>query len=150
MFSAKRIILASVSALAAMSWPHLAIAEDQLAVVLEAPSTEVESAAATSISLTSELPQGPQSESADTRQNPFGSKPVSALALSSKRGGDRVINDNDLKGVVSNTSATNVSTGMNVISEGSFAGSSGMPMVVQNSGNNVLIQNSTIVNIQMK
>jgi hypothetical protein len=39
---------------------------------------------------------------------------------------------------------------MNVISDGAFSGSVGLPMVIQNSGNNVLIQNATIVNVQLK
>ena len=48
------------------------------------------------------------------------------------------------------TSASNVTTGSNVISDGAFAGIGGLPMVIQNSGNNVLIQNATIVNVQLK
>jgi hypothetical protein len=46
--------------------------------------------------------------------------------------------------------AYNVSTGSNWIGEGSLAGAAGIPLVVQNSGNNVLIQNSTIVNMQVQ
>lgn len=46
--------------------------------------------------------------------------------------------------------AYNLTTGGNLISEGAFAGSSGFATVIQNSGNNVLIQNSTIVNVQFK
>ena len=82
--------------------------------------------------------------------NPFGSRPVSSATLNAKRGGERVFNDAELKGVVSNNVASHLTTGMNVISEGAFSGSSGLPLVVQNSGNNVLIQNSTIVNVQLK
>ena len=82
--------------------------------------------------------------------NPFGSRPVSGATLSAKRGGASVFSDAELKGVVSNNVASHLTTGMNVISEGAFSGSSGLPLVVQNSGNNVLIQNSTIVNVQLK
>jgi hypothetical protein len=84
------------------------------------------------------------------RRSPFGSKPMTAAALATKRGGDRVFNDAQLKGVVTDNQASNLTTGMNVISEGAFAGSSGLPTVIQNSGNNVLIQNATIVNVQLK
>ena len=38
----------------------------------------------------------------------------------------------------------------NTVSSGAFAGTAGLPMVIQNSGNNVLIQNATIVNVQIK
>jgi hypothetical protein len=89
-------------------------------------------------------------DAASTRHHPFGSKPMPAAALATKRGGDRVFNDAQLKGVVSDNQVTNASTGMNVISDGAFAGSAGLSTVIQNSGNNVLIQNATIVNVQLK
>ncbi len=75
---------------------------------------------------------------------------VDAKVLARKRGGDGVINEMQLKGVVADNRAINVTTGGNYITEGAFAGTSGLPMVVQNSGNNVLIQNATIVNVQVK
>lgn len=80
----------------------------------------------------------------------FGSRPVASAALARQRGGDRVINDNQLKGIVADNKASNLTTGMNVISDGAFSGASGLSTVIQNSGNNVLIQNSTIVNVQVK
>jgi len=75
---------------------------------------------------------------------------MEAGLLSKSRGGTQVLNDMKLKGTVANNQASNLVTGNNIISEGSFAGASGVPMVVQNSGNNVLIQTATIVNVQMK
>jgi hypothetical protein len=54
-----------------------------------------------------------------------------------------------VRGTVENNSATNVVTGNNTISA-SFAGATGVPMVIQNTGNNVLIQNATIVNVQLQ
>lgn len=80
----------------------------------------------------------------------FGVKPVDAKVLASKRGGSDVANDMQLRGVVADNRAVNVATGNNVISEGAFAATVGLPMVVQNTGNNVLIQNATIVNVQVK
>ncbi len=87
-----------------------------------------------------------------TAASPFGAsiKPVDLRVLERGRGGADVINDSRLKGVVSNNQAVNVTTGGNIITEGAFAGTTGLPLVVQNSGNNVLIQNATIVNVQVK
>lgn len=79
-------------------------------------------------------------------------KPVSAQTLASQRGGTdykTLVNLNDVHGSVDHNVASNVVTGNNTISA-SFAGSMGLPIVVQNSGNNVLIQNATIVNVQIK
>ena len=76
-------------------------------------------------------------------------KPIASSQLSDLRGGfDVVKNDMQLSGVVTNNSAVDVMTGSNYIANGSFANSSGFPMVVQNSGSNVLIQNATIINLQ--
>ena len=47
-------------------------------------------------------------------------------------------------------SAVNVATGANIVTEGAFSNASGLPMVIQNSGANVLIQNATIINVQIK
>lgn len=77
-------------------------------------------------------------------------KPVDLKVLERRRGGTDVINDSRLKGVVSNNQAINVTTGGNIITDGAFSGTTGLPLIVQNSGNNVLIQNSTIVNVQVK
>ena len=53
-------------------------------------------------------------------------------------------------GTVSSNRAVEVVTGSNAIREGSFANASGIPVVIQNTGANVLIQNSTVVNIQLR
>lgn len=70
--------------------------------------------------------------------------------LTDTRGGTEVINDMTLNGVVAGNQAYNLSTGNNTVTEGSFAGASGMPTLIQNTGNNVLIQNATIVNVQLQ
>jgi hypothetical protein len=80
----------------------------------------------------------------------FGMKPLEAGALERARGGADVFNDMQLKGVVADNRAINVSTGNNAISDGAFSGMAGLPMVVQNTGNNVLIQNATIISVQVK
>jgi hypothetical protein len=83
------------------------------------------------------------------RPNPLGLKPVDAKALAMKRGGADVVNDMLLKGVVAGNRASDLTTGNNVIADGAFTGTVGLPMVIQNSGNGVLIQNATIVNVQV-
>ena len=77
-------------------------------------------------------------------------EPVSIESLDSQRGGDEDIVTNviHVTGEVTDNAATNVVTGHNSINEGSFANSSGLTTVVQNTGANVLIQNATIVNVQ--
>jgi len=76
---------------------------------------------------------------------------VPAEQLAGKRAGaDTVSNNMDLNGAVSGNSAINVVTGANAISSGAFSNASGLPVAIQNSGANVLIQNATIINVQMK
>ena len=98
--------------------------------------------AAAELAKDSTPPQAPE-----VRTSAFG-MPVTALG--SARGGTDVFNDMKLKGVVADNQAANLSTGGNVIADGAFSGASGLPMVIQNSGNNVLIQNATIVNVQLQ
>ncbi|MEH3085091.1 MAG: hypothetical protein PGN26_00800 [Xylophilus ampelinus] len=74
-----------------------------------------------------------------------------AGVLAEQRGGsDLVKNDMQLSGVTADNVAHNVSTGANSIAGGSFSGASGLPIVIQNSGANVLIQNATILNLHMQ
>jgi len=81
----------------------------------------------------------------------FNSKAVPPTRLARLRGGtDTVSNEMQLNGAVTGNSAVNVFTGANTISSGSFSNASGLPIAIQNSGANVLIQNATIINIQMQ
>ena len=82
----------------------------------------------------------------------FDSAAVDSDTLASNRGGAdvQVLNKSALDGMVSDNQAYNLTTGSNLISSGSFAGASGLSTVIQNSGNNVLIQNATIVNLQVQ
>lgn len=72
--------------------------------------------------------------------------------LDRMRGGDGNLsittNRADVQGTVDGNTATNVLGGGNVIADGSFGNATGISTVIQNSGSNVLIQNSTIVNVQ--
>ncbi len=145
MDSATRLILSSVAALAALSWTDPVIAEEEAASGM--PQEVIETFTATPSP--SGLPRSVQPPGS-ARSNPFGATPLNAEDLDTGRGGNGVFNENQLKGVVADNSASHLTTGMNVISDGAFSGAVGLPTVIQNSGNNVLIQNSTIVNVQLK
>ena len=80
----------------------------------------------------------------------FGTVAVDSQDLAISRGGAEVLNDLKNDGVVSQNAAIGVTTGSNMVNEGSFAGAAGFSTVVQNSGNNVLIQNATVINVQVK
>lgn len=71
-------------------------------------------------------------------------------ALAAQRGAAAVTNIADTWGTVNDTTAINVVTGSNTVTEASFSNASGLSTVIQNTGANVLIQNSTIVNVQFK
>jgi len=77
-------------------------------------------------------------------------QPVSSDRLSSYRGGASITNSEmTLSGLTAGNTAVNVVSGTNWIGSGAFANMSGLPLVVQNSGANVLIQNAVILNLQM-
>jgi len=78
-------------------------------------------------------------------------KPVATDTLEAYRGGATsfVSSDMTLAGTTAGNTAINVATGSNAISTGAFANMSGLPVVIQNSGANVLIQNALILNLQM-
>jgi guanyl-specific ribonuclease Sa len=73
--------------------------------------------------------------------------------LEQSRGGtdtSNVTNNTRISGTVNDNNAINVVTGNNTIDAGSFANMAGIPVVIQNTGANVLIQSSTTVNLQFK
>lgn len=74
---------------------------------------------------------------------------VSAEDLEENRGAFSPVNTSYLMATSSNNSVTNSVTGDNIISDDAFSNSSGLVNIIQNSGNNVLIQSSTIVNVEM-
>ncbi|WP_254423937.1 hypothetical protein [Rhodanobacter sp. C03] len=75
---------------------------------------------------------------------------VAIGTLAKLTGGASVSEKMTLTGTVSNNHDDHVVTGLNDMSGNSFAGSAGLSTVIQNTGNNVLIQNATIVNVQFK
>ena len=75
---------------------------------------------------------------------------VGDAELAAQSGGaDVQLNDLRAKAVVTDNYAGNLTTGNNVISDQALGHAAGVPMVVQNTGNNVSIQNSTILNLRM-
>jgi hypothetical protein len=134
MSHAMRIVIIGVATLAALCLSQSVAAGDEATAVAAAPTAPAESTATV----------------VPARPLVFGVKPVDLKVLARKRGGADVINDMQLKGVVADNRAINVTTGNNFITDGAFANASGVPLIVQNTGNNVLIQNATIVNVQVK
>jgi hypothetical protein len=81
----------------------------------------------------------------------FGSVAVNSQELAISRGGAEVtLSDLKSNGLVGQNQASNLVTGSNFVTDGSFAGAAGFSTVVQNSGNNVLIQNATIINLRVQ
>ncbi len=59
------------------------------------------------------------------------------------------INDQDLNGILQGNVATGTTNGNNTIAGDAFSNSAGFVTAIQNTGNNVLIQDATIINISM-
>lgn len=97
------------------------------------------------------LPATPAPASVETPVVAGWGEPVALGQLDDFRGGaDLVKNDMQLSATVANNSASHVISGNNAIADGAFANMSGLPMVIQNTGSNVLIQNATIINVQFQ
>lgn len=106
---------------------------------------------------------GPRQESTKASPAPaaastsaFARAPAAASTLEQLRGGSEAVaptnniaSDTHLRGTTDNNVAINVVTGNNTI-QSSFSNAAGIPVVIQNSGANVLIQNATVVNLQFK
>ncbi|GAA0900034.1 hypothetical protein GCM10009552_00690 [Rothia nasimurium] len=78
--------------------------------------------------------------------------PVPVSQLATMCGGSDTtnnINTQALTGAVNDNQANNTVSGGNLVSGSAFGGAAGLPTVIQNSGNNVLIQNATIVTVRM-
>ena len=76
---------------------------------------------------------------------------VGGSTLAQSRGGIETTTETmTLNGSVDHNTDNQVVTGSNLIDGGAFAGAVGLPTVIQNSGNNVLIQTGVIVNVQFK
>jgi hypothetical protein len=77
--------------------------------------------------------------------------PAAPGQLDGTRGGTELVTAaGTLSGALSGNAASQVATGNNVIQSGSLANATGLPVVIQNSGANVLIQSATVINLQLK
>ncbi|MDR4479862.1 MAG: hypothetical protein R3B37_08995 [Nitrospira sp.] len=80
--------------------------------------------------------------------------PLTPTQLDTQRGGTDpgpvTINANMLNAKLFDNQASDNVTGNNTITGGAFAGASGLATVIQNSGNNVIIQNGTVLNLTLK
>lgn len=63
---------------------------------------------------------------------------------------DAVFNDLQVNGQANGNSAAGNTNGNNAISNDAFSNASGLTTVIQNTGNNVLIQNATILNFRLE
>jgi hypothetical protein len=71
--------------------------------------------------------------------------------LAAMRGGqDQYLNDMELSAQLYENQAISNVTGTNIITQDAFAGAKGFATVIQNSGNNVIIQNATILNLRLQ
>lgn len=87
----------------------------------------------------------------DTPANAAFATAVPDSELADYRGGTTTISNlNDLNASVYNNTALDSVTGSNYVTDGALTGNSGFSTVIQNSGNNVLIQNATILNLQVQ
>jgi hypothetical protein len=77
--------------------------------------------------------------------------PVAAQSLERYRGREGLeINIQENKANIDKSFAAFNQTGHNVIGGGSFESAVGFPVAVQNTGNNVIIQNAFIINLDVK
>lgn len=93
--------------------------------------------------------QGQTTKEASKVDAAFHAAPVDPNALEKHRAGSGTTVVIQTGEVQANT-AWGVTSGNNTISSGAFSDATGLPTVIQNSGNNVLIQNSTVVDVQFK
>lgn len=94
--------------------------------------------------------QGADLSAPDQDLSVFGSVAVADDQLDQLRGRQTVFNSNEVDGQLYNNEAVSNVTGSNFVTDGSFSGMSGFSTVIQNSGNNVLIQNATVLNLQFQ
>jgi hypothetical protein len=59
------------------------------------------------------------------------------------------VNEQETAGTLTDNTAKGTYSGGNFVGDTAFSSSAGLSTVIQNSGNNVLIQNSTILNVRM-
>lgn len=83
----------------------------------------------------------------------LGAEALADTELQEQRAGEGLslafLTEADLQGNVAGNTVYGGTTGNNIISDNAFQNAYGFPVVIQNSGNNVLLQNSVIINLAM-
>ncbi|WP_206604740.1 hypothetical protein [Kineobactrum sediminis] len=77
---------------------------------------------------------------------------LTELAESTAQGGIQNVNylvNSNLDATLTDNTAINTFSGDNIIDGNSFSGASGIVSIIQNTGNNVIIQDSTVVNVSI-
>jgi hypothetical protein len=82
-------------------------------------------------------------------QNPFGSAAISEDAMSKLRGGDSPVQISDQNATSAGNTCVVCVSGGNNVGVSSFESATGIFTVIQNSGNNALLQNTTQVNVSI-
>jgi hypothetical protein len=78
-------------------------------------------------------------------------RPVQTGTLESSRGRQETrITAMEVDARLHDNRAVDTISGGNIISDNAFSSSSGLPVAIQNSGNNVIIQNAFILNLELK
>lgn len=92
-----------------------------------------------------------QAQPTNAKSVDFGS-PLAPHALDRHRAGEAKLQLNlmDVKASLEDNLAINTFNGSNYITGDAFGHASGLPVAVQNSGNNVIIQNAFILNLNVK
>jgi hypothetical protein len=132
-----------------LAWPF---AQAQADPIADPASAAAQASGASAISIGTEA-VARTDLSAEAQRNPFGAKVVAVASdkLDGVRGGaELVVNDMRLHGTVADNTVVNPISGNNIVTDGAFANAAGIPTAIQNSGNAVLIQNATIINVQFK
>lgn len=78
---------------------------------------------------------------------------ISAAELARERGGESPTTPTSYifeEAEIRDNTVTNSNSGDNRVSSGAFSGASGFSTVIQNSGNHVVIQDSTVVNLTIQ
>lgn len=134
------------ASLACLSTGVLAAQEARALPLLAGPELSLPIVASTTAALTALMPL-----TADGTLAGGLGRAAGEYVLDQARGGtDTITNEARLSGFVTGNSASYVNTGANTIDGAAFANASGIPIVIQNSGANVLIQNATIINLQLR
>lgn len=132
-----------------LAWPFVQANADPMADPASA-AAQVSAASATGVGTQAAAKTDLNPEA---QRNPFGPKIVAVASdkLDGVRGGaELVVNDMRLHGTVADNTTNNSISGNNIVTDGAFANAAGIPTAIQNTGNSVLIQNATIINVQFK